>query len=526
MSLKTAYFDCAFGAAGDMLVGACIDCGVSKDYIEGELRKLNLPVESFAITAGKVHRASIYASKFDVWIDLKSEDKVDPKGMDLGHDQDHGKESSIDHEHTHSQSDSHSHGHSHSHSQSHSHSHSHSHDHRHSHDHDHESHEHSHDHEVPEHSHEHNREQVSHEDHHQHRHNGGGENFHAPDQPERALGAILEMISVSTLDPAVKDLASRIFECLGRAEACVHGVPVDQIHFHEVGAVDAICDIVGFAVAYLKLGIEVSHVSPLPLGSGTVKTMHGLYPVPGPAVLALLQDAGAKTSALSLPYECLTPTGAAILSTIGSTFGQAPAFERIDSIGYGAGSLNPGTHPNVVRLIVGQGSNRSEAESASERAGSYEAEVVAVVEANIDDLAPSVMAYAMEKLLQEGALDVCLTPIVMKKGRLAQKLSVIARPCDRQKIIALIIAETSTIGTRSYFCERLTLSRDFQEVSIGSGPKIRLKVARDGQGRLVNVQPEYEDCVQFARESDIPLKEVLIRCLGKASELLDSQEKA
>ena len=290
MSLKTAYFDCAFGAAGDMLVGACIDCGVTQEYIEGELKKLNLPVESFTITAGKVHRASIYATKFDVWIDHKADQRSSASNHEHGHEHD----DSNGHEHSHSEGHTHSHSHSQAGAHSHSHSQAHSHSHEQAHDQDHGS--------SPKPSH---------------------DEASRPGKPERALSEILKIISQSTLDQAVKELASRIFERLGRAESSVHGVPQDQIHFHEVGAVDAICDIVGFAIAYTKLGIEVSYVSPLPLGSGTVHTRHGQYPVPGPAVLALLREAGAMTASLALPYECLTPTGAAILCTIGANFGPA-----------------------------------------------------------------------------------------------------------------------------------------------------------------------------------------------------------
>jgi len=449
LGLKTAYFDCAFGAAGDMLVGACIDCGVSAEYIEEQLRKLDLPGETFSTIAAKVHRASIHATKFDVVIGEHDHDRAHEHGHDHSHDHDH------EHGHTHG-----------------------------------------------------------------HVHNQP----HFADKAERALSDILALISASSLDPGVKELAGRIFQCLGRAESSVHGVPVDSIHFHEVGAVDAICDIVGFAVAYQKLGIEQAFVSPLPIGSGTVQTMHGRFPVPGPAVLALLQEAGAVTSAYALPYECLTPTGAAILCAVAKKFGSAPAFERIEAVGYGAGSLNPGDHPNVVRMIVGQ--SAWQAESPQFQAGAYEAEVVAVIEANIDDMAPTVMAHAMEQILEAGALDVALSSIVMKKGRLAQKLSVIARPDDRHKIIALMVAETSTLGTRSYFCERLTLSRDFQQVTIGNGPPIRIKLARDSQGRLLNLQPEYEDCLAFAKSTGTPLKEVLLRSLAKASDLMNSQEKA
>ncbi|MBU6450438.1 MAG: nickel pincer cofactor biosynthesis protein LarC [Cyanobacteria bacterium REEB67] len=452
--LKTAYFDCAFGAAGDMLVGACLDCGVDVAFVEAELRKLDLPSASFTTSAGRVHRASIYATKFEVT---------------LAHDE-------------HGQSDGPEHGHGHEHGHSHEHSHEHGHD------------------------------------------RGPADGL----KPERALSSILLLIDQSTLAPSVKALASAIFRRLGQAEASVHGVSVDDIHFHEVGAIDAICDIVGFAIAYTKLGIEAAYVSPVPLGSGTVQTMHGRYPVPGPAVLALMRDAGAPSGAFALPYECLTPTGAAILCTVATQFGDAPPFERIESVGYGAGTLNPGGHPNVARLILGEsrGRNRSKSSYGSAlSANTYDAEVVAMIETNVDDLAPSVMAFAMEKLLEAGALDVTLTPIVMKKGRLAQKITVIARAEDRAALTSIVLAETSAIGVRSYFCERLTLSRDFQQVTIGEGPAIKLKIARDSGGRLVNIQPEYEDLATHARESGLPLKEVLLRSLGKAGELIDSQKK-
>ena len=337
MSFKTAYFDCAFGAAGDMLVGACIDSGVDGAYVESELRKLNLPANSFALTFSKVHRASIHATKFDVSLDNKNEQR---------HEHSHQREHSHDQEHSHAPGHTHSHSHSHSHAHTDDDSHGHTHGHA----------------------------------------NGS-------DQPERALSNILKMIDGSALEPAVKDLAGRIFKRLGRAESAVHGVDVEKIHFHEVGAVDAICDIVGFAIAYTKLGIERAYVSPLPLGTGTVQTMHGRYPVPGPAVLALLRDAHAQTSSFALPYECLTPTGAAILCEVAHDFGNPPAFVRIDQVGYGAGTLNPGGHPNVVRLLLGQSvggsKNIAGKENTQESAGTYEAEVVAVVEANIDDLSPA-----------------------------------------------------------------------------------------------------------------------------------------
>ena len=349
--------------------------------------------------------------------------------------------------------------------------------------------------------------------HHDHEHHGGHTHVpekHSSEAEGRSLADILDLLASSGLAAPVKELAARIFRNLGEAEARVHGVDVERIHFHEVGAVDAIVDIVGFAVLYHKLAIEAAYVSALPLGSGMVKTAHGHFPVPGPAVLELLKRAGAPVSASHFPYECLTPTGAAILTTIAVGWGENPAFASIDGIGYGAGHLNPADHPNVVRIMLGT------AVAAQGRgADQFRSEIVAVVEANLDDCSPQILAHTMELLLDQGALDVALCPLTMKKSRPGHKISVICRPADRQKMQKMILKETTSLGVRSHLCERLVEEREFRQISLGDGPDIRIKIGRDEAGQIINVHPEYEDMARYCRQSGVTLKEVLQKSLLK-----------
>jgi uncharacterized protein (TIGR00299 family) protein len=298
-------------------------------------------------------------------------------------------------------------------------------------------------------------------------------------------------------------------------------VPLAEIHFHEVGSVDAIVDIVGFAIAYDKLAVEAAYVSPLPLGSGMVNTAHGRFPVPGPAVLNLLAAAGAPVSAQHFQYECLTPTGAAILATIACGWGENPAFQHIDGIGYGAGSLNPSGHPNVVRILLGEAAQPTPAAgerkngAAEPQFDQFRSEIVAVVETNLDDCSPQILAHTMELLLEKGALDVAVSPLTMKKSRPGHKLSVICRVGDRALMQKLILRETTSLGVRSYQCERLVQEREFQEITLGDGPAIRIKVGRNENGQVINVHPEYEDLAKYARLSGVSLKDVLQKSLLK-----------
>lgn len=304
----------------------------------------------------------------------------------------------------------------------------------------------------------------------------------------RHLSGIVKMIDGAALPDAVKKSAAAVFQRLGEAEASVHGVPIEKVHFHEVGAVDSIADIVGACLGFHLLGIEAIHSSPLNLGSGTVKAEHGVMPVPAPATAALV--VGKPVYSRGPAVELTTPTGAAVAVTLAKTFGTLPPM-KIASVGYGAGDHDFPEQANVLRILVGEAS------------GAVEATEVVVIEANIDDSSPQVLGYAVERLLEAGALDATLQPIEMKKGRPGSLLRVIAKPEDRERFAQLIFAETSTIGLRMYPAERRVLARNWVEVETPHG-KVRVKVAEGG-----SYAPEYEDCRRIARETGIPVKTII-----------------
>lgn len=328
------------------------------------------------------------------------------------------------------------------------------------------------------------------------------DNYH-----ERHLSEIEEIITGSQISDAAKDMALRIFRRLAEAESKVHGIPVDQVHFHEVGAIDAIVDIVGFAIAYDMLGINASIVSPVALGTGTTKMEHGNFPVPGPAVVNLISASGAPCSGTEVPFECLTPTGAAILTTVASAWGAPPAFTKITGTGFGAGTKDPADWPNVTRVILGEVASGPDGRSSSPT------EQITVIEANIDDMSPQTLAYSMERLLEEKALDVVVLPAVMKKGRSGHVLQVLCHPKDVPRLEEIIFRETSTIGLRKYSAERSIAQREWKEVDLAAG-KVRVKIARDAQGRILNVHPEFEDCAQYAKQNQQSLKDVLNECVA------------
>jgi uncharacterized protein (TIGR00299 family) protein len=304
----------------------------------------------------------------------------------------------------------------------------------------------------------------------------------------RHLKDILELIAKSGLPGAVKQNASAVFQRLGEAEAKVHGIPLAQVHFHEVGAADSICDIVGACAAFDLLGVHTIHSSPLNVGSGTVNTEHGVLPVPAPATAELLKDQPIYARGPSV--ELTTPTGAAIAVTLAADFGALPAM-RVNATGYGAGDKDFSEHANVLRVLIGEPS------------GAEEATTVAILEANIDDASPQVLGYAMERLLEAGALDVTLESLLMKKNRPGMLLRVIARPEDREALAQMIFAETTTLGLRIYSAERRVKARRVAEVETRHGT-VRIKIAENG-----SFAPEYEDCRRIARETGLPLKEIL-----------------
>ena len=304
----------------------------------------------------------------------------------------------------------------------------------------------------------------------------------------RHLKDILGLIDASALPGSVKQASAAVFQRLGEAEAKVHDISIDQVHFHEVGAVDSICDIVGACAAFDLLDVDEIHSSALNVGSGTVKTEHGVLPVPAPATAELLT--GKPVYARGPSVELTTPTGAAIAVTLASEFGTLPPMQ-ITATGYGAGDKDFQEHANVLRVLIGE-TNRAE-----------EATTVAVLEANIDDSSPQVLGYAMERLLEAGALDVTLESVLMKKNRPGTLVRVIAKPEDREALAQLMFAETSTLGLRIYSAERRVKERHTLEVETPHG-KVRIKIAGDG-----SYAPEYEDCRKLARETGVPLKQIL-----------------
>ncbi len=316
----------------------------------------------------------------------------------------------------------------------------------------------------------------------------------------RSLSAILDIIGRADLPVGVKERASAIFRRLGEAEARIHNVPVEQIHFHEVGAVDAIVDIVGACIGFELLGLERFACSPLNVGGGVVKAAHGMMPVPAPATADLLRNAPTYSSGIE--RELVTPTGAAILTTVCSEFGAQPRM-RVSVIGYGAGTADLNEQANVLRLFVGESAGASETAAWDEE--------IAVVEANLDDMNPQIYGYFQEKALAAGALDVYTVPVQMKKNRPGTLLTVLCRTSDVDAMMRLIFAETTTIGARAYTARRRTLARESVTVETPLGA-VRMKLAR-ANGRVLNAAPEYDDCQRIAAEKNVPLKQVIAEAM-------------
>jgi hypothetical protein len=359
----------------------------------------------------------------------------------------------------------------------------HHHEHHHSHEHGH-SHDHSHEHKL-EHDHDHG---------HQHSH---------PHVHGRSWKQIRELIEQSSLAPDVRALALRAFELLAHAEAKIHNVPVETVHFHEVGAVDTITDIICGAAGLCSLAVDAWYASAVNVGDGFVQCAHGLFPVPAPATAELLK--GIPTYSAGIQKELTTPTGAALLKALGCEFGETPVLTT-DEIGYGAGTRNPEGFPNVLRLSIGQ--------SVAKKTSSNER--VAVLECAVDDATPQVIAHCMERVLEEGALDVMCAPVVMKKGRMGSLLTVLCRPERREALEELLLRETTTLGIRVREEDRVILQRRFVEVETAFG-NIRVKIgSRNGED--LNMMPEYEDCAQAARQHGVPLKQVMQAALAAAAD--------
>ena len=319
------------------------------------------------------------------------------------------------------------------------------------------------------------------------------------DQPHRHLAPIEQMIESSALSASVKKRSQRIFRRLGEAEARLHNQPIEKVHFHEVGAIDAILDIVGACVALELLGIEELRASPLNVGSGRVTATHGSLPVPAPATAELLR--GIPIYSSGVEAELVTPTGAAIVSTLASGFGPLPAM-RAERIGYGAGTRELPGHPNLLRLMIGERDPSPES-----RAPGPDSDVVAVIETSVDDMSPEVYGYLVERALAAGALDITCSPVEMKKNRPGLEIRLLAKPEQAEALADLVFAETTTLGLRISTAERRVLERESVAVTTPYGD-IRVKIGRRN-GQVLNAAPEYEDCRKAALEHSVPLKEVM-----------------
>ena len=470
--MRILYLDCFSGASGDMVLGALIDAGVPLADVRRALG--TLAIDEAAVWTDRVTRAGVGATKFCV------------RGEDAPHDHAH------DHDHSTTRSGHGPAGSGDRHEHEHEHEHEHHHHHRHEHHHDH-AHAHAHPHVDP-------GAQEPHQ-HHGAGREGAGAGRAAASPPHahetvhhhahRTLADIYRLIDGSALSGQGRDRAKSLFARLGEVEAAIHGTSLDRVHLHEVGALDSIIDIVGSVFAIEALGVGQVVSSPLNVGSGSVRSAHGLYPVPAPATLRLLQ--GAPVYAGPQTAELVTPTGALLVTGYASSFGPLPAM-TVERIGYGAGTREFRDTPNVLRAIVG------EADVTAPSHG------VVVVEAEIDDMNPQIFGLLMDRLLEEGALDVFYTPIQMKKNRPGTLLTVIAPPRLRSPLTATIFRETTTIGVRYREMTRECLERETVQVQTPLGA-VRFKVARRN-GEILNASPEFDDCVRIARERRVPVKDV------------------
>lgn len=442
---RILYLDCFSGASGDMIAGALVDAGVPFEVLAQVVDSLGL--DGVRVSSERVDRSGIGAAKFRVTIDGQAADGHDHHHQEHGHT--HGHEHTDGHEHTHDHE--HTDGHEHAHGPGHTDGHEHGHEHEHGHGHPH----------------------------------GHGHQHH------RGLTEINGIVDRSALSPAGKARASRLFRRLAEVEAGIHQVPVEEVHLHEVGAVDSIVDVVAAVRALEWLAPDRVVASPLNVGSGTVECAHGVLPVPAPATAELL--VGVPTYAQGPPSELVTPTGALLVTEYADAYGPAPPM-RVERIGYGAGDRNPPGRPNVLRALVGEGAETG----ASER--------VVVLECQIDDMNPQLYGVLMERLAADGALDVFYAPIQMKKNRPGTLVTVVAPPGRREALADVLFRESTTIGLRITETERERLDREAVAVETPIGP-IRIKVARRA-GALRNAAPEFEDCARLAAEQGLSIKDV------------------
>jgi len=441
--MKTLYLDIFSGISGDMFVGALLDLGVDFAHLERELGKLRLDGYHLHVSLGQ--KSQISGTKFDVHLE-----------HDHDHDHDH------DHEHHHHE-DEHEHGHYHPGEHGHTHSETHPHSHSHSHA-------------------------------HLHAHSRTGDDAHAHG---RNYAEIKELILHSTLSEWVKEKSVRVFDRIAAAESKIHGVPPEKVHFHEVGAVDSIIDIVGGCIALEMLGKPRVLAAPVVEGTGWIDCAHGRFPIPAPATLEIFAARAIAISQADEPHELVTPTGAALLAEFAESFGPMQGL-AVEKIGFGLGTRDNKTRPNVLRAVLGQ------SQSTSSSANDWETDTIAVLETNLDDINGEILGNFVEKALAAGALDVFHTPIQMKKNRPGVLLTVLCAAGDADKFSELILRETSAFGVRRTTAERRKLQREFAKVQTPYG-EVTVKVGKLN-GKAVQTAPEFESCKQLAGDAGTPLK--------------------
>ncbi len=444
--MKILYYDCFSGISGDMNLGALLDLGVSREVLISGLQRLKIGGWRIEISSDQRH--GITGTRVTV---ITEEDE--PRhAIDEVHEHGDGHRHENDDHHGHSHDDDHDHNHDHGHSHDDDHDHDHNHDHGHSHDHD-------------------------HDNHHEHRN----------------LGDIEKIVKESDLPPEVRELAVKIFRHIAEAEAAVHDKPLHEIHFHEVGALDSIIDIVGAAICLNDLGADRVYVSEIELGGGMVKCQHGLLPVPAPATARIISGFPVSTGGVN--FEATTPTGAAIIAAIAEPLPPSMKF-IIRKSGYGIGQKNNPSRPNLLRVYL--------AETAGEAEKGHMAKLV---ECNIDDLNPEMSEYISGRLFAAGAGDVWFTPVIMKKGRPAFTLSVICEEEQLDAVREILFTESTTIGLRVSSFTKETLHREFEEIETRFG-KVTIKKSYF-TGRLVSVKPEADRCAAIAAATGIPMKQVI-----------------
>jgi pyridinium-3,5-bisthiocarboxylic acid mononucleotide nickel chelatase len=485
------HFDPCSGVAGDMTVAALVSAGVPDKVVRDAVKAMG--VAGLKVGFEERKRGAFVGLGFRVdW-----PGKEDGDGHGHGHDHEHGHGHDHGHDHGHGHGHDHDHDHGHGHDHGHDHDHDHGHDHGHDHDHDHDhGHDHDHDHD--------------HGQGHDHDHGHGHEDGHARARGgARAAGAhehrgyaeIRRLLRAAALDVEAKKLAADIFARIATVEAALHGADIEKVAFHEVGAWDSIADIVGAAAAIAWL--EPSSVSSTPpvLGSGVIHTAHGLMPVPAPATTALLRGLPVSSEGKG---ELTTPTGAAILAAVVTSFGAPPPM-RLHAQGFGAGTREFADRPNVLRVILGEALGRALPPSAPE---------IVCVSANIDDMSPQLAEPLMGALFDAGALDVWFVPILMKKGRPALEVSALAEPAVLSAVEGAFFAHSTTLGVRRQVLQRTVLDRAFAKVQTEFG-EVQVKLAaRDGE--VFGATPEFDDCRRLAARAKVPVRRVIAEASAAA----------